>query len=503
MPFQFDQYRNPFVSSISSLMQAPAQAQAQAALTGGQAQANAALQNGQAWSGAANQIGQTVAAIPQQMQQQKMQALQTQHLQGEIEDRNVRNAAMQRDLKAQATWADALKTSVGADGKPDYEKAAGIVSQAGFPVQANTFLEGIQKTKATSMQLIEASQKIEAGKQQAQKALSSHMGELGAVGLGKLNSEDPLTARDHMTGLVAAAAATGAISEDDARKFLMQSAQAGPQQLASIYQGFLDKAPDVKSRLVGEDLKKAETAKNNAEAAKAMNEVQGGKPPTAEQSAERYRQIAASIMQKQPVSDNDLAWAGAYDKQKTIPTDAAAKAASDRQTAAILQQIAQQGRSQSFQEAQAGRKELTEKVEQPFQTARTSADTMRATVAAARAGNKTAAALQNLETTMAAIRAQGLNRINTAEIGVTANAGSIWDRIQSAVGKATSGQGVAPDIQKDMLAFADILDKAAEKKYLDGFKAVTTRYGLKDEKPLVTQKAEPLKVGNYSVVVRE
>lgn len=66
MPFQFDQYRSPFVGSISELMQAPAQAQARAAELGGQAQANAALQRGQAWSGAAQGVGQAVSGAIQQ-----------------------------------------------------------------------------------------------------------------------------------------------------------------------------------------------------------------------------------------------------------------------------------------------------------------------------------------------------------------------------------------------------------------------------------------------------
>jgi hypothetical protein len=63
-PFQFETYHNPYVQSITQLMQAPAQAQAQAATTIGQAQAQAALQSGQAWSGALNNVGQNVAQLP-------------------------------------------------------------------------------------------------------------------------------------------------------------------------------------------------------------------------------------------------------------------------------------------------------------------------------------------------------------------------------------------------------------------------------------------------------
>jgi len=73
-PFQFETYHNPYVQSISQLMLAPAQAQAQAAQTIGQAQANAALARGQAWSGAAQNIGQDVASIARQYAQQQQQA---------------------------------------------------------------------------------------------------------------------------------------------------------------------------------------------------------------------------------------------------------------------------------------------------------------------------------------------------------------------------------------------------------------------------------------------
>ena len=64
--FRYQSFDNtPYVQSASDLMQAPARAQAQAALA-----------SGQAWAGAANQIGQSIAAIPQQMQQQKRMAQQ-------------------------------------------------------------------------------------------------------------------------------------------------------------------------------------------------------------------------------------------------------------------------------------------------------------------------------------------------------------------------------------------------------------------------------------------
>jgi hypothetical protein len=185
----------------------------------------------------------------------------------------------------------------------------------------------------------------------------------------------------------------------------------------------------------------------------------------------------------QPLTPTESATLTGYEQRKRVVSDPAQLAATERQTNSIAAQTAQQSRAQGFTEAQAGRAALT-KAEGDRATALASAQTMRDTIAAAQGGNMTAAALQNLETTMAAIRAQGLNRINTAEIGVTANAGSLWDRLQNWAGKATVGQPVDPTIQKDMTEFAGILEKGAHKKYLDAHANITTRYGLKGEKTL-------------------
>ncbi len=205
---------------------------------------------------------------------------------------------------------------------------------------------------------------------------------------------------------------------------------------------------------------------------------------TAEQDDQRYRGLVAAKSLNRPIAPEDAAWAQAYEKQKTLGVDLTAGMASNRQATAIAAQTAQQQRAQTFQEQQQGRKELTDKIELPYQTAASSAQTLRDTVALAKNGNMSAAALQNLETTMAAIRAQGLNRINTAEIGSTADAGSIWDRLQSKLGKVTAGQPVDPALQKDMQQFAGLLEKAAYKKYLEGQSSLTKRYSLTDEKPL-------------------
>lgn len=217
----------------------------------------------------------------------------------------------------------------------------------------------------------------------------------------------------------------------------------------------------------------------NAQA--ALKLLKPEKPETGSQEDARYEDITTRQSLGQSVSPMEKAWKSAYERRKTLGPEATAAAAADRQAATIAQQNQLQQSNQQFQVQQAGRKELSEKVEQPYQTALASAQTLRDTVAAARAGNLTAANLQALETTIAAIRAQGLNRINTTELGVGANAGSLWDRLQGSFGKLTAGQPVDAKIQKDMEDFAGILEKGAYKKYSQGFYSTTKRYGLKDE----------------------
>jgi hypothetical protein len=163
----------------------------------------------------------------------------------------------------------------------------------------------------------------------------------------------------------------------------------------------------------------------------------------------------------------------AYTRMKADP-------AMERQANAINQQNNLQNRAQTFTEQQAGRKELSEKAEAPYLTARKSADTLRAVVAAAQAGNKFAGSMQQVEAAIAAVRAQGLNRIPNAEFQAAGVSGNVLDNISGWLGKKIEGQPVPPAIQKDMAAFADVLENSAYKGYLEDHKAITTRYGLKE-----------------------
>lgn len=287
-------YNTPYVADISGIAQLLAHAadpyaraaeniasgNATAANNIAAAQAHAREVSGDVWGRTIAGIGQSIGAIPQQIEQQKHSAIQDANLQSEINDRNEQAKARAHDLAGQQAGAAAIKASVDPEtGQVDHEQAASLWEQAGFPVAANAYRESVQKTKATALSLTEAQQKIDAGNQQAQQALTDHMGELAAVGLQKLKTQTPQEARDTTMGLVANALAHGAVSQDDAHKFLMQTAAATPDQLQDIYQQVLDQAPNVKARALKDALTVAETTKNNAEATKAL---QPAKPPSLE-----------------------------------------------------------------------------------------------------------------------------------------------------------------------------------------------------------------------------
>jgi len=187
---------------------------------------------------------------------------------------------------------------------------------------------------------------------------------------------------------------------------------------------------------------------------------------------QRYDEIVTRQKQKLPVAPAESAFVQAYEQRHQIgPT--ASSAASDRRM----------DDQQLFQQQQVGRRELTDNVEKPYREAQAQASELRDIVTAAKAGNKFAGSQQALMGAIATIRSSGLNRINAAEIGAAANAGSLWDRIQGAVGKQAEGQPMSPDLQKDLLDYATLLEKAAHQKYLKGFASVTKRYKLTDETP--------------------
>lgn len=512
--YQETPYKNDYAGTIIDLIARPADARAAAIRAAGQASAHAAEVGGNAYANMGQQIGQDVqqgignyqaqqAAVPGRI----LQAQQIQENQGKI-------AQQQRAVAGGQALAQAIAENRKADGSIDHQAVANSPRLAQFPEQAQDYLEMATKNE-------EMRSKLDAAAESKHNEQLDYVGSImaNATTPDKLNSAvgiissnvgkaiDPQLATQIATDAHAALTS----GDPDAIKAVSEK-----YRLLSPSERKADQAVSLKLRepmKVGDNEKVVDLSTGNTlatGASKPKTEAQialdaaGGDPnkamellkpkpsDTATQQSDRYIKILTDKQLGNTVSPEDSAWAKSYVQQKTIGPEAAAAAASLRQAQTQAEQNAIQKKSQDFQMAQAGRKELTEKVEQPFQTALSSAQTMKDTIAAAKGGNMTAAALQSLETTMAAIRAQGLNRINTAEIGVSANAGSLWDRIQGAAGKLVAGKPVDPAIQKDMEQFAGILERAAYKKYSDAFDATTKRYALSDEQKIAPPGAPAL-----------
>jgi len=511
MPFQYEQYRSPFVGTIGDLLLRRGDVEAQRARAIADAQARAELASGQAWGGAIQNIGQTVAAIPQQIQQAKAQQQQEQIRGLQLQQAQVQNAdLMQRQKGQQAMDAmltgDQMPPDAAGPRQPSYLDEQGLfdipkitasLNAGGMGHLAPELVKGAESINASILTHQESQRKAA----QAQAVMIGDLAD-GALRMAAAGTPIPQA----IDFVAQPALVTKSISPEDFAKVKAQIASLPePQQIAAL-NTLRDRAAQISpTKTLAEGATEVDrygrpiatggnkppteaelalkAAEGDPNAAKAMGMLKPAPNRTTEMDDARYRDIQARVVQKQPVTPDEIAWAGAYEKQKTLGVDKSASAAAERQTAAIAQQTAQQKRAQDFQQLQAARAEVEKNANKPYLDAKTSADTLRDVVTAAQNGNKIAGSLQSLETTMAAIRAQGLNRINTTEIGVTANAGNLYDRIKGWLGKATEGQPVPADIQKDMLAFSDILEQAAYKKYLDAHKSITDLYGVTTMKP--------------------
>jgi hypothetical protein len=203
------------------------------------------------------------------------------------------------------------------------------------------------------------------------------------------------------------------------------------------------------------------------------------KGPTAEEDTQRAESIRSDKTLGRPVSKEDEAWLAARTTERTIPATTAETAAQTRQE-----------KQQQFQQQEVGRKYLNEKVEPAYNDSVEKAATLRGLVQGARAGNRVDANMLALVTALTVTTTEGVKRINQPEIGMTREAGSLRDRINSWVGKLKAGDPVPDNLKNDILALADVLEKNAKDKYLKEFGRTKKRYSLDDEEPL-TGDGEP------------
>ena len=515
MPLWTDPYANQTINLIQARGNAQAEAQrqiaayqAQAAQTSAAAQAQAQVQGGQAWGQAIQQFGQ----LPGQL-------MQAQNLQSQIEDRKQQAILRGVDIKKGQYDLDALNaTSAAVKGaidpetnQVDHKKAASLLEQAGFPGAANSYMKTHLETEQQAANLQKTQQDVLTAVQNHKAASAEYAGRIAASTLDQIQQQaqappelqNPMGLRDAVLGGVATGAANGAVTEQQARDIYMKLAHAGPDQLPAALQGIINQSPGLQDKLNDEKLKNKQTQsvidKNEAEAYKAY---QPEKPDTATAYKEHYTNLQTELALGHAVSPDDRAWAKSYEKEKLLSVDASAGAATIRQAKAIAEQNAIQRNRFEFDKAQAGRGKLESDVNKPYRDAKSAADNLRDIVTAAQGPdkNKIAAAMQNLDATMGTIKQQGLSRLSAKELSPMEHAGSAWDQLLGSVNKWTSGNPLSPEMQKNMLGYAELLEKEANRRYSLGYRNITKSYGLDSETPLIPLEQEWVRDANGKLV---
>lgn len=506
-PFRFDTYHDPYVGTIADLMQKPADVQAAAALA-----------RGQAYSQAAQNIGNTVAGTIQRATdpRAKIEAAQLQDIQERQRGAKVMDSLMAGGQPLPPGSVGPQQESyLDPSGLFDVPKLTQALSQAGVGHLAPDLVKGAEAINDSIL-------KHQQLQQQADQQHAVMLGDMADGTIKLLRSGVPI---DQALDLVSQPAlATKRIAPDEYNQVKSRLLSMPPEQQQAALSSLMDAAAKfAPTKTLGKDAIEVDRynriratnkvpEKVTPEQATIDAYIASLKKPTGTtwesltpEERAAFPQYQQSLKPKEPHSlDEQLLEAltkgdAPRAKQITDTMTAAAKAkgdptilaATERQIQAINAQVAQQGRAQSFTEAERGRAVL-DAADKDLSTAKASANELRNTVAAAKAGNKFAASQQALQATMASIRSQGLNRINTAEIGASAAAGSLWDRIAGRLGKLAEGQPIPEDVQNDMLEYADILEKASFKKYSDIFDTTTQRYPLPNEKKRAAPSSQPV-----------
>jgi hypothetical protein len=448
----------------------------------GRAQAQGIVGSAQAWGQGLQNVGQTIAAVPQQLQAQKtaqqenaLRAAQLADYQAQATARALANQRAAKLTQAYVTLTPQF-VSQNADGSLTTDRAglASALRAQGFVPEADDLEKnGDAHAKAMADLATQAAA--------VQKSNDEH---LAAVQVQQGQMKDKLAAiartiqspSDFVTQ-VFHAATNGVLGGQEAQQYVAKalSTPTGWQQQVN---NIIAASPS------GQAEAQAAREKLNAPLAvpaggsvviPGSGQVISSGGGTSEQDDQRYRSILAAQAQGQPVAPPDLAWANAYKTQKTLGPEASAAAATDRQTATISAQTAQQQRAQNFTEMQAGRAAL-EKTTAPYLDAQQKAATLRNIIDAAQGGNVSAANLQGLMGALDVVSTNGVHRINNTEVNSVQGAGSLVDRLQGWLGKATAGQPIPPQVQDDLKQVASLIEQGARTRYEQGYNQIIQDY---------------------------
>lgn len=283
--YHYDAPTSPFVGTIGELMGRAGQIQAQGALDQGNAQAQAQRANGQVWGGAVQQIAQTVAKVPEQIDADKIEELKRQQLSqqvqaGGLELKNLRSIDASKTALEQQLMDP---SNVKADGTIDTDLVGSKLQRAnvGAWQQWSSINAGIKKSaldyQKEAVALQGSKLDVDEKQRKAQENQQNAIGELAYHTLNEINKspDDPSNAMQSLQAGLAAGAAHGFYSADDAHKAYDALSQTGSLDELRSRLGAL--VPEtMRAKL---DKEAADTRKSNAEAAKNESEAQGGGLP--------------------------------------------------------------------------------------------------------------------------------------------------------------------------------------------------------------------------------
>ena len=115
-----------------------------------------------------------------------------------------------------------------------------------------------------------------------------------------------------------------------------------------------------------------------------------------------------------------------------------------------------------------------------FAQAKSVSDRLSAIMDAAKKGNVVSYQLLPEEGALQVVTAQGIHRINTAEIA-NYGGGSLWQRMQGHIGKALTGESIPSSVLSDMDEMQGIMARGSQEKYTNTLKTINQSYGSKFE----------------------
>ncbi len=435
----------------------------------GRNQAAAAERTGQIWGGALANLGQIPAQVQQQQREKQQQDLRNQELALRTQQVGLEVGKAQRQASDTGVldqlWSD--PTIYNTDGSINRNGIQKKLQAAGAGHLGPSVMETVDH-------LDESRSSVQAKQQALREAQRETLGK-DALRLEAANN-DPNLFRMIVTDRARPDAQI--IPADQATEYL-KGVQT-PEQVAAIAKQWKagTKSGESDLMIVPEGATPLD---------KRTNQPLAGFTPTEKPKDEfntfksTYAQAQGKTKWEQLSPPQQAAGFKAYVEAKADP-------AAQRQAASIHEQTIVQGNiadrqakaektRQDFETLKTARADIQKNADTPLQSALSAADELRGLVSAAKSGNKIAASEQNLATAAATIRGFGLNRINMAEIGMPATAGSAADKVANFIGKWTEGQQVNPDLQKDMLQVADTLEAAARKKYKATHAGINKLYG--------------------------